>query len=397
MINSKEVIELTKKYITNHYNPLSIVISRGKGVWVEDPEGNRYIDMLGTYSASSFGHKHPKIIKAIKKQLDNIALVSNAFYNDQLCLFAEKLAKLTNKDMIVPMNTGSEAVDTAIKCARRWAYDIKKVPQDEAEIIVCENNFHGRNITQCSFSTDDSAKKGFGPFTPGFKIIPYDDIEALKSAISSKTAAFLVETIQCVAGVFIPKPGYLKEAFNYCKKNHILFIDDEVQTGFGRTGKLFACDWDNVKPDIYIFGKFLGGGILPISAIVGNKNILQVFTPGSHGSTFAGNPLASSIALASLEILEEEQFVKRSYELGNYFIKRLREIKNSNIKEIRGKGLVIGIEFYTEARSYCDRLINNGVLCKDTRGKTIRFLPPLIITKDELDWAIKRIIDTLSE
>ncbi len=397
MINSIEAIELTKKYVANHYNPLAVVISKGKGVWVEDPEGNRYIDMLGTYSASSNGHRHPKVIKAIKEQLEEITLVSNAFYNDQLCLFAEKLAKLTNKDMVVPMNTGSEAVETAIKCARRWAYDIKKVPRDEAEIIVCENNFHGRTITEVSFSSDDSAKKGFGPFTPGFKIIPYNDIKAFKSAISSKTAAFIVEPIQCVAGVIIPNPGYLKEAFDYCKKNNILFIDDEVQTGFGRTGKLFACDWDNVKPDIYIFGKFLGGGILPISAIVGNKNILQVFTPGSHGSTFAGNPLACSIALAALEILEEEQFVERAYELGNYFIKRLQEIKNSNIKEIRGKGLVIGIEFYPKARSYCERLVKNGVLCKDTREKTIRFLPPLIITKEELDWAIKRIIYTLSE
>ncbi len=392
---STAIIEKTERYGAKNYHPLPIVISQAEGVWVNDPEGNKYMDMLSAYSAVNQGHRHPKIIQALKDQADKVTLTSRAFHNDQLGDFYEKLAKFTGKEMILPMNTGAEAVETALKTARRWAYDVKKVQANEAEIIVCEGNFHGRTITITSFSSDEEYKRGFGPFTPGFKLIPYGDIEALKQAITPNTAAFLVEPIQGEAGINIPKEGYLKAAKELCEQNQVLFLADEIQTGFGRTGKPFASDWENVIPDIYIMGKALGGGVFPISAIAADKEILNVFEPGSHGSTFGGNPLGCAVAIAALQVIDEENLVQRSLELGEYFKTRLKEIINPMIKDIRGRGLFIGIELSEKARPYCEQLKEKGLLCKETHATIIRFAPPLIISKEELDWAVDRIKEVL--
>jgi ornithine--oxo-acid transaminase len=391
MTKTTAMIELEEKYGAKNYHPLPIVLERAEGVWVEDPEGNKYMDMLSAYSALNQGHRHPKIIQALKDQADKITLTSRAFHNDKLGLFYEKLAKLTKKDMILPMNSGAEAVETAIKAIRRWAYDVKGVPEDQAEIIVCEGNFHGRTTTIISFSADAEYRRGFGPLTPGFRIIPYGDVEALKQAITPNTAAFLLEPIQGEAGIIIPPNGYLKEAFDVCKQNNVLFVADEIQTGLGRTGKLFACDWEEVHPDMYIIGKALGGGVFPVSAVAADKEILGVFEPGSHGSTFGGNPLGCAVAIAALDVIIEENLAERSRELGEYFLNRLKTIQNPVIKEIRGRGLFIGIELTTKARPYCEKLKDLGLLCKETHENTIRFAPPLIITKEELDWAFERV------
>ncbi|WP_286884744.1 ornithine--oxo-acid transaminase [Aneurinibacillus sp. UBA3580] len=394
---TQNIIEKTEKFGARNYHPLPIVISKAEGVWVEDPEGNRYMDMLSAYSALNQGHRHPKIIQALKDQADRVTLTSRAFHNDRLGEFYEKLSMLTGKDMILPMNTGAEAVETAIKAVRRWAYDVKKVPENQAEIIVSEGNFHGRTTTITSFSSDEAYKRGFGPFTPGFKIIPYGDIEALKQAITPNTAAFMTEPIQGEAGIVMPPEGFLKQAFELCKENNVLFIADEIQTGFGRTGKLFASDWENVKPDMYIMGKALGGGVFPISAVAADKEILGVFEPGSHGSTFGGNPLGCAVAIAALEVLEEEQLVQRSLTLGEYFKQKLQQIDNPVIKEVRGRGLFIGVELTGKARPYCEALKELGLLCKETHETTIRFAPPLIISKEDLDWAIERIYQVLKK
>lgn len=395
MSKTKSVIDQTEKFGARNYHPLPIVISKAEGVWVEDPEGNRYLDMLSAYSALNQGHRHPKIIQALKDQADKVTLTSRAFYNDQLGAFYEKLSALTGKEMILPMNTGAEAVETAVKAVRRWAYDVKKVPLNQAEIIVCEGNFHGRTVTITSFSSADEYKRGFGPFTPGFKFIPYGDLEALKKAITPNTAAFLVEPIQGEAGIVIPTEGFLKAAQEVCKENNVLLVCDEIQTGFGRTGRLFASEWEDVSPDMYIMGKALGGGVFPISAVAANRNVLGVFEPGSHGSTFGGNPLGCAVAVAALEVIEEEGLVARSLELGNYFIEKLREINNPIIHEIRGRGLFIGIELTTAARPYCEQLKELGLLCKETHETTIRFAPPLVISREDLDWAIERITQVL--
>jgi ornithine--oxo-acid transaminase len=391
MSTTKTVIEQTERYGARNYHPLPIVISRAEGVWVEDPEGNRYMDMLSAYSALNQGHRHPKIIQALKDQADKVTLTSRAFYSDQLGLFYEKLAKLTGKEMILPMNTGAEAVETALKAIRRWAYDVKKVPDNQADIIVCEGNFHGRTVTITSFSSADEYRRGFGPFTPGFTIIPYGDIEALKKAITPNTAALVIEPIQGEAGIIIPPEGYLKAAEEVCRANNVLFVADEIQTGFGRTGKLFASEWEDVTPDMYIMGKALGGGVFPISAVAADKEILGVFEPGSHGSTFGGNPLGCAVAVAALDVIEEEGLVARSLELGGYFIERLKEIQHPAIREVRGRGLFIGVELTMSARPYCERLKELGLLCKETHETTIRFAPPLVISREELDWAMERI------
>ncbi|MCM3620647.1 ornithine--oxo-acid transaminase [Brevibacillus borstelensis] len=395
MNKSNRVIDQTEKFGAHNYHPLPIVISKAEGVWVEDPEGNKYLDMLSAYSALNQGHRHPRIIKALKDQADKVTLTSRAFYNDQLGNFYEKLAEMTGKDMILPMNTGAEAVETALKAVRRWAYDVKKVPDNQAEIIVCEGNFHGRTVTITSFSSDPGYQRGFGPFTPGFKIIPYGDIEALKQAITPNTAAFMLEPIQGEAGIIIPPQGYLKQAYELCKANNVLLVCDEIQTGFGRTGKLFASDWEDVKPDMYIMGKALGGGVFPISAVAADREVLCVFEPGSHGSTFGGNPLGCAVAVAAMDVLVDEKLVERSQELGEYFLGKLKEIKNPLIKEIRGRGLFIGLELETAARPYCEKLKELGLLCKETHETTIRFAPPLVITKEDLDWAIERIKQVL--
>ncbi|MEK5440502.1 ornithine--oxo-acid transaminase [Fredinandcohnia sp. FSL W7-1320] len=389
--DSKTIIDQTEKFGANNYHPLPIVISKAEGVWVEDPEGNKYMDMLSAYSAVNQGHRHPRIIQALKDQADRVTLTSRAFHNDQLGPWYELICKMTNKDMALPMNTGAEAVETAIKAARRWAYDVKGVKENQAEIIACIGNFHGRTMTAVSLSSEEEYKRGFGPMLPGIKLVPYGDIEALENAITENTAAFLFEPIQGEAGIIIPPEGFLKKAFETCKQNNVLFIADEIQAGLCRSGKMFACEWDDVEPDMYILGKALGGGVFPISCVVANKNILGVFNPGSHGSTFGGNPMACAVSIASLNVLIEENLAQRSLELGDYFLNQLKEIKNPIIKEVRGRGLFIGVELTEAARPYCESLKQEGLLCKETHDTVIRFAPPLIVTKEELDWAIERI------
>ena len=393
---TEKVIEQTEQYGANNYNPLPIVITRAEGVWVEDPDGNKYMDMLSAYSAVNQGHRHPKIIEALKNQADRVTLTSRAFHNDQLGPWYEKVARLTQKDMALPMNTGAEAVETAIKSVRRWGYDVKGIAENRAEIIACKGNFHGRTMAAVSLSSEEEYQRGFGPMLPGIKLIPYGDLEALKAAITPQTAGFLIEPIQGEAGIIIPPQGFLKAAFELCKENNVLFVADEIQSGLGRSGKTFASDWDEVTPDMYILGKALGGGVFPISCVAANREILGVFNPGSHGSTFGGNPLACAVSIASLEVLEEEKLAERSLELGEYFMKRLQEIKSPKIKEIRGRGLFIGVELTEEARPYCERLKELHVLCKETHDTVIRFAPPLTITKKELDFAIDRIKQILS-
>lgn len=391
MSTTNEIINLTEQYSARNYLPLPVVLSRGEGAWVEDPEGNRYMDMLSAYSAMNFGHCHPRIINALKKQAENITLTSRAFHNDQLGAFCQKLSELTGKDLVLPMNTGAEAVETAIKAVRRWAYRVKNIPAEKAEIIACKGNFHGRTTTIVSFSSDEVYKADFGPFTPGFKMIEYCNIAALNDAINPNTAAFLVEPIQGEGGIIIPPEGYLKEAYDLCHDNNILFIADEIQTGFGRTGKMFACDWEDVEPDVYILGKALGGGVIPISAVTADENILGVFEPGSHGSTFGGNPLACAVAIETLDVLKDEKLVQKSKDKGKGFLEELKKINNPVIKEVRGKGLMVGIELTTKARPYCEHLLKLGILAKETHDTVIRLAPPLIISNEDLDWATETI------
>ncbi|MGG3449231.1 ornithine--oxo-acid transaminase [Domibacillus aminovorans] len=387
----KKVMQQTEEFGANNYNPLPVVISEAEGVWVKDMEGKRYMDMLSAYSAVSQGHRHPKIIQALKDQADRVTLTSRAFHNDQLGPWYEKICTLTKKEMALPMNTGAEAVETAVKAARRWAYEVKGVSENQAEIIACVGNFHGRTMTAVSLSSEAEYKRGFGPMLPGITLIPYGDMEALKAAITPNTAAFLIEPIQGEAGIVIPPEGFLKAADTLCKENNVLFIADEIQSGLARTGKMFTCEWEDVNPDMLILGKALGGGILPISCVVANKGILGVFNPGSHGSTFGGNPLACAVSIASLEVIEDENLVSRSLELGTYFKEKLSEISHPVIKEVRGRGLFIGVELTEAARPYCEKLKQGGLLCKETHETVIRFTPPLIISKEELDWAIEKI------
>lgn len=388
---STSVIELTENLGAHNYHPLPIVVSEAEGVWVKDPEGNQYMDMLSAYSALNQGHRHPKIIKALIDQANRVTLTSRAFHNDQLGPWYEKLTKMTGKNMVLPMNTGAEAVESAIKVARRWAYDIKGVEANKAEIIGCNGNFHGRTMGAVSLSSDKEYQRGFGPMLEGFKLIPYGDADALKDAITPNTAAFIVEPIQGEAGIVMPPKGFLKAAEQICKEHNVLFITDEIQTGLARTGKMFAHQWEEVTPDIIILGKALGGGVMPISAVVANSDILGVLNPGSHGSTFGGNPLACAVSLASLEVLEEEKLTEKSLELGNYFQEQLRSINHPTIKEVRGSGLFIGVELTEPARKYCEQLMGLGLLCKETHDYVIRFAPPLVITKEEIDWALEKI------
>ena len=396
MIQTKDIIELTDTYGAHNYHPLPIVISKAEGVWVEDPEGNRYMDLLSAYSAVNQGHRHPKIIDALIEQANRVTLTSRAFHSDQLGPWYEKVAELTNKNMVLPMNTGAEAVETAIKTARRWAYDVKKVEENRAEIIVCEDNFHGRTMGAVSMSSNEEYKRGFGPMLPGIIVIPYGDLEALKAAITPNTAAFILEPIQGEAGINIPPAGFLKEAYDVCKKENVLFVADEIQTGLGRTGKLFACDWDNIIPDMYILGKALGGGVFPISCVAANRDILGVFEPGSHGSTFGGNPLACAVSIAALDVLLDEKLTERSLQLGEKLVGQLKEIDNPMITEIRGKGLFIGIELNEPARPYCEKLKAAGLLCKETHENVIRIAPPLVISEEDLEWAFQKIKAVLS-
>lgn len=388
---SEKVINQTEKFGANNYHPLPIVISKAEGVWVEDPEGNRYMDMLSAYSAVNQGHRHPKIIEALKKQADRVTLTSRAFHNDQLGPWYERMCAVTNKEMILPMNTGAEAVETAVKAVRRWGYEKKGIEENKAEIIACYDNFHGRTMTAVSLSSEEEYKRGFGPMLPGIKLVPYGDLKALKEAITPHTVAFLMEPIQGEAGINVPPQGFLKEAAALCKEQNVLFVADEIQVGLGRTGKMFACDWEDVEPDVLILGKALGGGVFPISCVAANKEILGVFNPGSHGSTFGGNPLACAVSLASLDVIQDENLVGRSFDLGNYFKEQLENVQSSIVKEVRGKGLFIGVELHEKARPYCEKLKGEGLLCKETHDTVIRFAPPLIIEQEDLDWAIDKI------
>ncbi|WP_338556935.1 ornithine--oxo-acid transaminase [Paenibacillus sp. KS-LC4] len=384
-------IERTERLGAHNYHPLPIVIAKAEGVWVEDPDGKRYMDMLSGYSALNQGHRHPRIIEALKKQADLVTLTSRAFYNEPLGELLALLTELTGKNMLLPMNTGVEAVETAVKAARRYGYRVKGIPAGQADIIVCAGNFHGRTLTVTSFSSEPSYREDFGPFTPGFTLIPYGDIAALEAAISPNTAAFLVEPIQGEAGIIIPPDGYLRKAAALCHQHQVLLMADEIQTGFGRTGKRFACDWEGVTPDVYILGKALGGGVLPVSAVAADSSVLGVFEPGSHGSTFGGNPLASAVAVASLRVTEDERLADRSLTLGEKLLTMLRELKHRDIVEVRGRGLFIAIELRGAARPYCEKLKEAGLLCKETHEKVIRLAPPLILSEDELAWAAERI------
>ena len=392
--SSQELMDMEHQYGAHNYHPLEVVISKAEGIWVEDPEGRRYMDMLSAYSAVNQGHRHPRIVQALKDQADVVTLTSRAFFNDRWPLFAKKLAEFTGKEMILPMNTGAEAVETAIKTMRKWGYLVKGVEQDKAEIIVFEENFHGRTVTIVSFSVDEVAKDNYGPYTPGFTVVPYDNLEAVEKAVTKNTVGILVEPIQGEAGVAVPSEGFLKGLEAIARKNNVLLALDEVQTGFCRTGKTFAFQHEGITPDIIIMGKALGGGILPISAIAANKDILGVFEPGSHGSTFGGNPLACAVATASLDVLVDEKLADRAAELGTYFMEGLRAIDSPKIKQVRGKGLLIGVVLHEsagKARIYTTALKEKGLLCKETHSWIIRFAPPLTITKEEIDAALEKI------
>ncbi len=393
-MKQQQYIDLENEFGAHNYKPLDVVLSRGEGVWVWDVDGNKYLDCLAAYSAVNQGHCHPKIMDAMIDQAKKLTLTSRAFRNDQLGLFYQELCKLTNSHKVLPMNSGAEAVETVIKTVRKWGYKVKGVAQDQAEIIVCENNFHGRTITIVGFSTDPNSTEGFGPFTPGFKIIPFGDAEALENAITPSTVGFLVEPIQGEAGVIIPPVGYLKAVRAICKKNNVVLILDEIQTGLGRTGKMLAEEHDGIEADLTLIGKALSGGFYPVSAVLSNSEVMGVLQPGEHGSTFGGNPLACAVARVALKVLVEEKMVDNAAEMGTYFLDGLRQIKNPGIKEVRGKGLMIGMELLPEAggaRQYCQKLKGKGLLCKETHENIIRFAPPLVITKDVVDWALEQI------
>ncbi|MHA1686845.1 MAG: ornithine--oxo-acid transaminase [Candidatus Heimdallarchaeaceae archaeon] len=387
-------LELDKKYTAHNYKPIPVVIKKAKGIWMWDVDGKKYLDCLSAYSSQNFGHRHPKLVKALKKQLNKVILTSRAFCNDSMGEAAKKICELTGYEVFLPMNTGAEAVESALKIARKWGYDKKGVEEDKAEIIVCENNFHGRTITIVGFSTDPDCYTGFGPKTPGFKIIPYGDAEALEKAINENTVAFLVEPIQGEAGVIVPPEGYLKQVREICDKHNILMIADEIQTGICRTGALFACDHENVKPDMTLVAKAVGGGVFPVSGVLTRWDIMDVLTPGSHGSTWGGNSAGMAVMAAVVDLLKEQDFAARARELGAFFVEGLKKIQEKHpnkIKEVRGKGLLVAIELHTKARPYTEALKDHepvGILAKETHEYSIRFAPPLVITKKELEWAL---------
>lgn len=395
-MKTQEFIEIEEKYGAHNYHPLDVVIEKAEGVWVYDVEGKRYLDCLSAYSAVNQGHVHPEILNAMLEQAKRVTLTSRAFRNDQLPLLYKELSEMTRYEMSLPMNSGAEAVETAVKLARKWAYVVKKVPRHQAEIIVAGNNFHGRTTTIISFSTEPSYRDDFGPFTPGFVVVEYGNAEAVEKAINANTAAVMLEPIQGEAGVIIPPDGYLKNVAEICKKNNVLLIADEIQTGLCRTGKLFAAHHENVHADITIIGKALSGGFYPVSAVLADKPILGLFQPGEHGSTFGGNPLAAAVARASLKVLREEKLAERAAELGTYFVEQLSEIPSPHVKEVRGRGLLIAVELNTKARRFCEALKERGILAKETHDNVIRFAPPLVIDKETIDWALPSIRDVLN-
>lgn len=398
-MKTKDYIAMEDQYGAHNYKPLDVVITEGKGVWVKDVDGNKYMDFLAAYSALNQGHCHPRLINVMREQMDKLALTSRAFRNDQLPFLAKELCELTGFEMMLPMNSGAEAVETAIKAARKWGYQVKGVEKDKAEIIACDGNFHGRTISIITFSPEEQYKEGFGPLTPGFKMIDYGDADALEAAITPNTVAFLVEPIQGEGGVIVPPEGYLKKVREICDKHNILLIADEIQSGLGRTGKMFSSEHENVKPDMITIGKALSGGMYPVSAVVASREILGVFNPGDHGSTYGGNPLGCAVAREALKVIVDEKLPERANELGNYLMQKLEKIKSPHVDFYRGKGLWIGIVLKEEAngaRRFCEALKEKGLLCKETHWNVIRLAPPLVITKEEIDWALERIEDVLT-
>ena len=398
-MNTQDYIALEEQYGAHNYHPLDVVVERGEGVWVYDVDGRKYLDCLSAYSALNQGHVHPKILNALLEQAKKVTLTSRAFRNDQLPLLYKELSEMTGYEMSLPMNSGAEAVETAIKLARKWAYCVKGVPRHQAEIITAAGNFHGRTTTIVSFSTEPSYRNDFGPFTPGFVTVPYGDASAIEKAINKNTAAVLLEPIQGEGGVIIPPAGYLKKVAEICKKNNVLFVADEIQTGLARTGKLFACEHEGVRPDIMIIGKALAGGFYPVSAILADRPTLGLFTPGEHGSTFGGNPLAAATARAALAVIRDEKLAERSEKMGTYFMEQLAEIPSPHVKEVRGKGLLIGVELKPEAggaRRFCEAMQKKGILAKETHDNVIRFAPPLIIEKETIDWALLSVREVLN-
>jgi ornithine--oxo-acid transaminase len=397
-VNAEEYVNLVDRYSARIYLPLDVVLTRGSGSWVEDVEGNRYLDFLSAYSAVSQGHCHPRLVKAMVEQAAKLSLTSRAFRNDQLPLFAQELCELTGYDMMLPMNSGAEAVETAIKAARKWGYSVKRVPEDHAHIIACHGNFHGRTITAISFSPEESYRDGFGPFTPGFELVPFGDAAALEAAITPHTVAFLVEPIQGEGGVVVPPDGYLRQVRQVCDRHNVLLITDEIQSGLGRTGKLLAAEHEGVRSDMVTIGKALSGGMYPVSAVLADQEVLGLLRPGDHGSTYGGNPLACAVAREALRVLVDEDLIERSAELGAYLMERLHEIDSPHIKQIRGKGLWVGVVLKPEAggaRRFCEALMERGLLCKETHYNVIRLAPPLIVTREEIDWAVERLAEVL--
>jgi ornithine--oxo-acid transaminase len=395
MTTTDQYLDEVGEYSARNYKPLPVVLEKGEGAWVWDVDGKKYLDCLSAYSALNQGHRHPKIVAAAKAQLDRISLTSRAFHNDQMGPFLHELCTLSGFPKALPMNSGAEAVETALKAVRKWGYKVKKVPDGKAEIILCADNFHGRTISIVSFSTEPQYQDGFGPFTPGFKIVKYGDAAALEKAITPNTVAFIVEPIQGEGGVLVPPAGYLKRVREICTRQRVLFVADEIQTGLGRTGKMFCWEWDGAKPDAMIVGKALAGGMYPVSAFLSSEEVMGVFNPGDHGSTFGGNPLGCAIGRASLKVLVDEKLAERARELGDWFMGELRKIDTPNIKDVRGKGLLIGVELTGAARPYCEALMERGILAKETHDHVVRFAPPLVIAKKDLEWALKAITEVL--
>jgi len=398
-MNTQDYIKMEEQYGAHNYHPLDVVIEKAEGVWVYDVDGKKYLDCLSAYSAVNQGHVHPEILQALLDQARRVTLTSRAFRNDQLPLLYKELSEMTGYEMSLPMNSGAEAVETAVKLARKWAYQIKKVPRHQAEIIVASGNFHGRTVTIVSFSTEPSYRDDFGPFTPGFVTVTYGDADAIEKAITPHTAAVLLEPIQGEAGVIIPPAGYLKKVAETCKKNNVLFMADEIQTGLARTGKMFASQHEDVRPDVMIIGKALAGGFYPVSAVLADAAILGLFKPGEHGSTFGGNPLAAAVSRAALRVIRDEKLAERSQQLGDYFVEQLSEIPSPHVKEVRGRGLLIGVELKPGAggaRRFCEALQQKGILAKETHDNVIRFAPPLVIEKETIDWALPSIREALN-